>query len=178
MARILLLVMVCMFAVVNVSIAISQGSSGGLYGIDFTRPYLGMKDEMDTRTVDGREFTLYRIDPGLGGQSYLVETSDGEICEFATILPVQAGSSAEDAFGLLGEMQGAAEDKYGAPSMTAGPDGNVSEVIWTSGEDEEGLPSGVASLELSLGWSDNTPVALFLKANHHRCEGLSALGLP
>jgi hypothetical protein len=149
-----------------------------LYGIDFMAPYQGSKTPLDTRVMEGLEITLHEIDDRLGGQSYLVETGDGEICEFATILPLEPGITEAQAFDLVAEMQSAAREQYGTPSETSGPGGNVSDYIWRAGQDGARLPQGVATLKIALGWASGTPVVAFLKANHHRCEGISAIGLP
>lgn len=178
MLRVLPIAVVAAFSLGGSPPAAAQGGPQTLYGLDFTRPYVGPKEKVDTRMVENIEITLYQIDPGLGGQSYLVETAGGEICEFATVFPIEIGASDNEAFGLLEEMVAAAEDYYGLPSEVSGPEVMISEATWVAGEDGVALPPEVATLQLSLGWSAGAPVAVFLKASHKRCEGLSGLGLP
>ena len=150
-----------------------------LYGIDFTQPKPDEKLEIDTSRIDGATYILHQIDPGLGGDSYLVETEAGEICEFVTVFRLEDTITTQAAFALLEEMLEASEDLYGPPSEASGPEGaDPSQYTWLSGHDGERLPEGVAMMDLALGWSEGVPVAVLLKANHHQCEGVSAMGLP
>lgn len=158
--------------------AAAQGRALDLYGIDFTAPYAGEKTVLDTMVADGVEVVLHEIDSGLGGQGYLVETTDGQICEFATVFPLEPGIEIPEALGLVQEMRAAAEAQYGAPSEATGPEDTPSEFTWQAGRGGERLPKGVAMLRIALGWAGDVPVVATLKANHQRCAGIMALGLP
>lgn len=158
--------------------ASAEARAPDLYGIDFTTPYDGEKTMIDVMVQEEMELSLHQVDTGLGGQGYLVETSDGGICELATVFHLPPGTLPSEAFDLLEDMRGDAEAKYGAPSETSGPQKRPSEYVWRAGHAGERLPAGVARLEISLGWIGGSPVAAVLKGNHDRCAGVTALALP